>query len=151
MRPLPLCPMPGGVRPPQHLPGLHRVGHAKGEAARARDVPQKKRFSGAGCGGASSPHGLAHADYSAHRVVSFRQALERSAWIATKIALAIGGRIHILADANRGLDLADPVRGRQQEPPLDMIYRRLPGKRRTLGGNSTLWIASDHLLLVKST
>ncbi|MEO8126158.1 MAG: hypothetical protein ABJF23_24430 [Bryobacteraceae bacterium] len=32
-----------------------------------------------------------------------------------------------------------------------MTHRRLPGKRRTLGGNSTLWLADDHLLLVKST
>ena len=32
-----------------------------------------------------------------------------------------------------------------------MNYRRLPGKRRSLGGNSTLWISDDHLLLVKST
>ena len=32
-----------------------------------------------------------------------------------------------------------------------MTYRRLPGKRRTLGGSSTLWISEDHLLLVKST
>ena len=32
-----------------------------------------------------------------------------------------------------------------------MIYRRLPGKRRRLSGNSTLWMADDHLLLVKST
>jgi hypothetical protein len=32
-----------------------------------------------------------------------------------------------------------------------MTYRRLPGKRRTLGGNSTLWLGDDHLLLVKST
>lgn len=31
-----------------------------------------------------------------------------------------------------------------------MTYRRLPGKHRTLGGNSTLWISDDHLLLVKS-
>jgi len=31
-----------------------------------------------------------------------------------------------------------------------MTYRRLPGKRRTLGGYSTLWMAEDHLLLVKS-
>ncbi len=32
-----------------------------------------------------------------------------------------------------------------------MTYRRLPGKRRKLGGNSTLWVSEDHLLLVKST
>jgi hypothetical protein len=32
-----------------------------------------------------------------------------------------------------------------------MTYRRLPGKRRTLAGNTTLWIAEDHLLLVKSS
>ncbi len=32
-----------------------------------------------------------------------------------------------------------------------MSYLRLPGKRRSLGRNSTLWISDDHLLLVKST
>lgn len=32
-----------------------------------------------------------------------------------------------------------------------MNYRRLPGKYRSLRGNSTLWISDDHLLLVKST
>lgn len=32
-----------------------------------------------------------------------------------------------------------------------MNYRRLPGKHRSLRGNSTLWISDDHLLLVKST
>jgi hypothetical protein len=32
-----------------------------------------------------------------------------------------------------------------------MTYSRLPGKRRTFTGNSTLWMADDHLLLVKST
>jgi hypothetical protein len=29
-------------------------------------------------------------------------------------------------------------------------YRRLPGRRRALGSNSSLWIGSDHILLVKS-
>jgi hypothetical protein len=34
---------------------------------------------------------------------------------------------------------------------MQSIYRRLTGRKRTLFGYSQLWLAPDHILLVKST
>jgi hypothetical protein len=34
---------------------------------------------------------------------------------------------------------------------MESIYRRLTGRKRTLLGYSQLWLAPDHILLVKST